>query len=160
EMDALLRQARQRGVAADDALAFIEDYAATRGWRIQQAGVELPAAALRYCGFCSALVPPAAASCPSCGRPLEIACPRCGAQKRGVNAACERCGCRLGDAPLVEALLRDGERLAGEGDFPAAVRCFDKALVYWPDWRPAREARGRVEEAQRRREAELAAVES
>ena len=41
EMDALIRQARQRGVAAEDARAYIQDLAAARKWLVQSDDGEL-----------------------------------------------------------------------------------------------------------------------
>ena len=160
EMDALVQQARDRGVSAEDARAFIEDLAATRRWGIQTDGGDLPSEALKLCGFCSTLAPAASSRCAACGEPLEMDCPRCGAQNPTQNTACASCGCRTGDAPLVQGLLKEGERLTLEGDFVAALRSFDKALLYWPDWRPAVEARHRAEEKRGAREAEVAVIET
>jgi tetratricopeptide (TPR) repeat protein len=160
EVDALIRLARQRGVSVEDARAFIEDLAATRKWFVQKDEGELPSEALEVCGFCSALAPTGARRCASCGEPLEMACPRCGSRNSTSHAACASCGCRTGDAPLVQSLVAEGERRAVEGDFAAALRCFEKALLYWPDWRPALEARQRAGEKRQAREEALGAVEA
>lgn len=159
EIDALVQQARQRGVAADDARAYIEDHAAARKWGIQRDGAALPSESLQLCGFCSVLAPAAAAKCASCGEPLQLDCPRCGVRNPSANAACQSCGSRLGDAPLVKALLKEGERLSLEGDFAGALRCFDKTLLYWPDWKDALEARQRAEAKHREREGAHAGLE-
>jgi tetratricopeptide (TPR) repeat protein len=160
EMDTLIRQARQRGVAAESARAFIEDLAATRKWLIQGNESELPAETLKVCGFCSALASAGAVRCASCGEPLEMACPRCGASNPTSQAACASCGCRTGDAPLVQGLLAEGERLALEGDFPRARQYFERALLYWPGWQKAIDARRRAGERQREREQALEAIEA
>src|SRR3954469_21252963 len=160
EMDLLIQQARQRGVSAEDARAYIENYAANRKWGVQKDSADLPSESLQLCGACGELAPPTAERCPNCGAALKIACPRCGTKSPSSNAACLSCGCRTGDFPLVNALLREGDRLALDGDASAALRCFDKALLYWPDWQPAIEARRRVEAQHKAREAELHALEA
>jgi hypothetical protein len=159
EMDVLVKQARQRGVLAEDARAYIEEYAANRKWGVQRDSADLPSETFKLCGVCGELAPPTAANCPKCGAALEIPCPRCGVKNPSANAACQSCGCRTGDFTLVDALLREGERLALDGDAGGALRCFDKTLLYWPDWKPALEARHRVEGRRKEREAALAAVE-
>ena len=160
ELDALVKQARQRGVSAEDALAYIEDHAASRNWGIHRDGSALPAEAFKLCGFCSELAPATASKCPRCGESLEIECPRCGARNPSSNDACQSCGCRTGDAPLVKALLKEGERLALEGDSSGALRSLDKALLYWPGWKPAAEARQRIEARRLERENALAEIET
>lgn len=158
ELDELVRQGRQQGVSAEDARAYVEEYAATRKWRVQE-GAQLPSAALRQCGPCGTLASPGARNCAKCGRALEVECPRCGAATPTQNAACERCGAHVGDAALVQALLREGERLAGEGAVAQALERFDRALHYWPGWAPAATARERAAARQGAREAALRPVE-
>jgi tetratricopeptide (TPR) repeat protein len=160
EMDALIRQARQRGVSAEDARAYIEDLAATRRWLVHTSDGELPSEALKVCGFCSALASAGADRCTSCGEPLEIACPRCCARNPTSQAACASCGCRTGDAPLVQSLLAEGERLALEGDFSAAQQRFAKALLYWPGWQAAIQAQRHAEEKRQAREEALGTIEA
>jgi len=158
EIDALVKRARQLGVSADDARASIEDYAQSRRWGLQRDDGDLPSAKLKLCGFCSELTPATATRC-SNGHLLEPPCPRCGTPTPSAHAACASCGCHTGDAPLVTALLKEGEHLAVEGDNAGALRCFDKALLYWPDWKPAMEARRQLEERRKQRETELSAIE-
>jgi hypothetical protein len=160
ELDALIRQARQRGVSAEDARAYIEDLASSRKWSTPADGGELPSETLEVCGFCSALASAGAVRCASCGEPLEMECPRCGARNPTSHAVCASCGCRTGDAPLVKSLLVEGERLALEGDFPAARQRFEKALLFWPGWQPAIDAQRRAGEKRQAREEELGAVET
>jgi hypothetical protein len=159
EMDALIGQARQRGVTAEDARAFIQDLAATRKWFVQGDEGELPSQKLKVCGYCSALAPAEASRCASCGEPLEVACPRCGTRTPTSHTACSSCGCRTGDAPLVRELLAEGERLAIEGDFLAAQQRFDKALLYWPGWQAALDAGQRSAEKRQARESALGDIE-
>jgi tetratricopeptide (TPR) repeat protein len=160
EMDTLIRQARQRGVPAEDARAYIEDLAAKRKWLLHGEGGELPSEALKVCGFCSTLASARAVRCTSCGEALDMVCPRCGAGNPTSHAACGSCGCRTGDAPLVQGLLTEGERLALEGDFPAAQQHFEKALLYWPGWQAAIEAQRRAGEKRQAREEALEAIEA
>jgi hypothetical protein len=159
ELDALVQQARQRGVSAEDARAFIEDYAGARKWGVQRDSATLPSEEFKLCGFCSELAPATASKCPRCGESLEVECPRCSARNPSSNEACQSCGCRIGDAPLVRALFKDGERLAVEGDSAGAIRCFDKALLYWPGWKPAAQARQSAEAKRLDRERALAEIE-
>ncbi len=158
ELDDLVRQARQRGVSAEDARAYIEDYAAKRKWGVQS-DAELESVDGQDCGFCGALAPSGARQCPGCGEALEIPCPRCGTENPTHNAACTACGCLVGDAPLVKGLMKEAERLALEGAFVEALRHLDKALHYWPEWQPAIDARRRIEGRRTEREGELAAIE-
>ncbi|HET7232065.1 MAG TPA: zinc ribbon domain-containing protein [Longimicrobium sp.] len=158
ELDALVRQGRQRGVSAEDARGYVEEYAARRRWGVQR-DAQLAAEALRQCGPCGTLASPGARNCAQCGRPLEVECPRCGAPTPTQNAACERCGAHVGDAPLVQALLREGERLAGEGRLAEALERFGRALHYWPGWAPAAAAREAAGVRQQAREAALWPVE-
>ncbi len=154
EMDTLLKQALQRGVPTEEAKAYIEDYAQRRKWNVQP-DADLPSEALQLCGFCSALASPGSTKCPQCGEGLSMDCPRCGAGNPTQNAACQSCGCQIGDAPLVKSLLKEGQRLALEGDFGEALRCVQKALHYWPDWKPAQEAAKKIRRKQDDREAEI-----
>ena len=158
EMDALVKLARQRGVPAEDARAYIEDYAVKRKWGIQP-DVELAAEELKVCGFCSTLAPAGATQCARCGEALEISCPRCGARCPTQNAACESCGCRIGDAPLVHGLLKEGQRRAVEGAFSKALQCFDKALLYWPEWQPAMAEKQKVRSRQESQDTEITIIE-
>lgn len=159
ELDTLVRMGRQRGVSAEDARAYLEEYAAKRRWGMQR-DVKLAAEALRQCGACDTLASAGARNCAKCGRPLEVECPRCGAATPTQNAACERCGAHVGDAALVHALVREGERLAGEGRVAEALERFDRALHYWPGWAPAVAAREQAGARQRAREAALRPVEA
>lgn len=157
ELEELVKQARQRGVPAEDARAYIEEYAANRKWGVDRDAT--PAKELRQCGYCLSFSSPEAATCGQCGEPLEIACPRCDARNLTQNAACTSCGCHIGDAPLVKSLYKEGQRHALEGRLEEALRAFDKALLYWPDWPPAASARAEVRQRQETREADLRALE-
>ncbi|MCB1034859.1 MAG: hypothetical protein KDD47_13600 [Acidobacteria bacterium] len=159
EVEALLHLARQRGVERAVAEAFISDYEAKRKWRVQRMDPGQREPEPQLCGFCRALSPPEAARCKSCGEPLRLDCPRCGMSNPTADAACGRCGARTGDAPLVKELLREGEALALAGKVSEAVICFDQGLLYWPGWAPLVEARRRVVEANKAREAALAELE-
>ncbi len=46
-----------------------------------------------------------------------------------------------------------------EGDSAGAVHCFEKALLYWPGWKPATEARQRAETKRLDREKSLTEIE-
>ncbi len=158
EMDTLVQQARQRGVSAEDARSYLEDYASKRKWVVQQ-DAEMAPEDLRACGFCGVLAPAGVSQCPGCGEALEISCPRCGTENPTQNAACTTCGCRVGDAPLVKGLVKEAERRALSGAFSEALQCLEKALHYWPDWQPAIDARRQIEGRRKEREDELAAIE-
>jgi tetratricopeptide (TPR) repeat protein len=157
ELEELVKQARQRGVPAEDARAYVEGYAAKRKWGVDRDAT--PIKELRQCGYCLAFSPPEAATCGLCGEPLEIACPRCGARNLTQNAACTSCGCHIGDAPLVKGLYKEGQRHALDGRIEEALHAFDKALLYWPDWPPAVSARAEVRQRQETRETDLRALE-
>ncbi|HRC85806.1 MAG TPA: hypothetical protein PK413_09380, partial [Thermoanaerobaculia bacterium] len=160
EVNALLELARRRGVATEDALAYIEDYAATRKWRMQTDSQPLPAEELQLCGYCRALTRPGAERCPGCGELLEQPCPRCGASNPTSAAACLNCGSKVGDGPLVAGLLQEGERLALGGELVAALEHFERGLRYWPEWPPLVQARERAQQRLKAREMELAEVEN
>jgi hypothetical protein len=158
--DELLRQARALGVGAADARAYIEEHARKRKWRLQHAA-KLPSEDLRQCGYCFALQTDGRAQkCHACGEPLSVACPGCGTTMPTTHAACTSCGYRVGDAPIVKSLLREGQQRALAGDFVAALASIDRALLYWPDWEPATTARKDVEKRHTARDAALGAVET
>ncbi len=159
EVDALVQLARKRGVPSDEALAYVEDYAANRKWRVQSDAAPLPAEALQLCGFCSALAAAGAQRCPECGESLALPCPRCGARNPSSAAACQGCGAKVGDAPLVAALLKEAEGFLLDGDLAAAVERCDRALQLWPEWQPAVEARQRARSRREEREAALQEIE-
>jgi len=142
-IEELVKQARRRGVEAEDARAFIEGHAAKRKWRLQRT-VAREADSLRQCGFCFELTAAGASHCAGCGEPLEEPCPRCGQVQPSSVAACPDCGCRLGDAPRVRALLSEGKTLGRRGEWAAALEALDRALGYWPGWKPAEAARRKV----------------
>lgn len=159
EMDTLVRQARERGVPAEDARDYLEEYAEKRKWVIQR-DVTLPAEDLPRCGFCSTLAANASASrCTQCGKPLAMPCPKCGTENPTENAACEHCGCRVGDAPLVHGLLEEGRRQLTGGDPAGALRRFAKALHYWPDWEPVLKAQTEARQRQEEREKSVQEIE-
>ncbi|HEX4955375.1 MAG TPA: zinc ribbon domain-containing protein [Thermoanaerobaculia bacterium] len=159
EVDALLQLARKRGVSSEDALAYVEDYAATRKWRVARDASPLPAETLQLCGFCSALAAAGAQRCPECGKPLVLPCPRCHAANPSSAAACQGCGARVGDAPLVASLLEEAESLLLDGALAAAVDRCDRALQLWPEWQSALAVRERVQARRQEREAALLAIE-
>lgn len=159
ELEVLLKHALKRGVAPVEAREYIEEQAELRGWFIEGEEEEtLPA--LRRCGFCSTVLDATHAKCTGCGEPLELECPRCGARNPTDNAACPSCGCRIGDAPLVQALVSEGERLVLEGDLIGGVSRFERALHYWPGWERAEKAAARARELQAAREREIEVLES
>ncbi|MEA2689725.1 MAG: hypothetical protein QOD51_2332, partial [Candidatus Eremiobacteraeota bacterium] len=158
--DVLLRQARELGVDAAAARDYLDLYARKRKWRLQQAA-RLPSEELRQCGYCFALEKDSRAqNCRRCGEPLVVACPRCDATMPTTHAACTACGYRVGDAPVVKALLRDGKQRAIAGEFLAALALIDRALLYWPGWQEALEARGEVASRRAARDAALGEIEA
>lgn len=160
ELDALVRQAMKRGVSAENARAWIEEMADRQRVGIERAA-ELPAEALRQCGFCGHLVSsPKAKQCSACGEPLEIECPRCGEDNPSQNAACESCGARVGDAPLVLGHLARARHLLDRGDFAQADARLRQALHLWPDWNSATELLAKVEARRSERESQLEAIET
>lgn len=159
EIDGFVEGARKRGVPAAEARDYVEQYARRRKWGLQKAG-RLPAEDLRRCGLCGGLSPAGGDRCVECGEALEIECPRCGQKSPTAHRACGNCGCHFGDARLVRELLHRGGEAASEGRFPDALRAFEKALVYWPDWEPALRAKREAEERRAERERELERIET
>lgn len=161
EQDELVKQARARGVEAEDARAYLEQVAKQRKppWRIQPVA-KLPSEELPQCGFCGTLAKSASTKrCEECGEVLVLTCPRCAAEMPTSRAACGECGCRIGDAPVVKSLLRDGERCAATGDITGALAAIDRALVYWPAWAAAVALRKEVVTRRDAREAQLREVD-
>ena len=157
EVNHFLEEARRRGVGADDALAFIERYAEERGWQVQSAA-EHPAEALQQCGFCTALAPAQATRCSTCGQSLAAECPQCQKTNPTTAAVCFHCGCSVGDAMVVQGLLKEGKRLLVEKRYEEALGHFERGLLYWTGWAPLLQAKREAEagkEAQNRQVAEL-----
>lgn len=160
ELNELVRQARMRGVPAEDARAYIEDFAKKRKWGVQSEE-QLPCVNMKMCGYCSTLASSSAAMhCIKCGEPLSLACPKCGSETPTQDNSCSKCGCNTGDAPVVKALLTEGQHLALQGELVEALNRFDRGLFYWPGWKPLLEERKKAENQQKAREAELQTIES
>jgi tetratricopeptide (TPR) repeat protein len=158
-LDALVRQAIERGVNRDDSRAYIEEYAEKRDWRVQSTE-KLPSHDLKLCGFCSTLArSPNDTHCPRCREPLSLPCPRCGSMTPTHDERCSKCACITGLAPVISNLLRAGKELADRGDLTGALEPLNQALAYWPDWAPAREAKQRVEATLQQRESEIGQIE-
>jgi hypothetical protein len=159
EMDEIVKQARERGVQVDDARFYIEDYARKRRWGIQSQE-KLPSEDFKLCGYCLTLAGSSTATrCANCGEPLSLACPQCGAQTPTQDRSCSKCGCHTGDAPVVKALFKEGQRLALEGDLAAALNCIDRALLYWPTWQELSTEKQKIESQRRERETDLRSIE-
>lgn len=155
KMDVLVNQAREKGVQPEDARDYILEYAERKKWKVQRTE-KLPSSELLLCGFCSTLAKdPKATHCSECGEPLHIECPRCHAQNPTQNMACTKCGFNTGCAPVVKSLFKQGQQLAVEGDFVKSIQCFDRALLYWPDWSDLLDAKRNVEKRHKEREAIL-----
>jgi tetratricopeptide (TPR) repeat protein len=159
-IDNLLKLARGKGVRPELALEYIQEFAQKRRWGLQRQG-DGPAPAPKVCGFCEALARSDKDSrCHECGEELVQPCPRCGQPTPTENQCCSHCGCATGDAPLVKRLLREGRRLAAQGELEQALTCFDQALVYWEHWPEALEEKRRVEVRRRARDAAFAELDA
>lgn len=159
EMDELVKQARERGVQLDDARFYIENHARKRKWGVQPEE-KLPSEDLKLCGYCLTLASSLTATrCINCGEPLSLACPQCGTQTPTQDKSCSKCGCHTGDAPVVNALFKEGKRLALDGDLAAALDRFDRALFYWPTWQELLGEKRKIETQRQEREADLSGME-
>jgi hypothetical protein len=159
EQGALVKQGQSLGVSADRARRFLVEYAKKRKWNLQRAA-KPSADDARWCGYCSTLNKPTDERCAKCGEALVQPCPKCMAPNPTERAACQRCGCCIGDAPVVKALLRQGTANAQQGDFAAALAAFDRALVYWPGWEPAQQARREAVSRRDERETRFREIEA
>ena len=159
EIDRLVCKARRKGVSEDVALEYIEEYAQKRKWAVQRSA-ELPSAELKLCGFCVSIArTPKDTHCHNCGQELVQPCPRCEQPTPTQDECCSACGCSTGDAPLVQRLLREGQEHFAQGELSRALACFDRALIYWENWQPAIEGKGRVDAMQHARESAFEAVD-
>lgn len=146
EIAVLIRQAAARGVRPEDARDFIEDHARGRKWTVQRTGAADPAQAAPFCGYCgTAAASPQEAACGQCGEPLAVDCPRCGKRTPTASPICPQCGCDTGDAPLVRALLAEGQQLSAAGKLAEARHRFERVLAVWPDWAAASAEIARLE---------------
>jgi actin-like ATPase involved in cell morphogenesis len=84
QLDTLVKQARERGVPADDALAYIENHAAKRKWNIEKS---LDVAS------------PSETRCSKCGEALDPEFPECSTKEPSDSTACSVRGPYTGDAP-------------------------------------------------------------
>jgi hypothetical protein len=129
-VEALLREALERGLELEDARQYIEAFALKRKWAIQ-----VPAVSRwkdwQRCA-CGALLGPTEGHCGQCGLELSIACPRCTTATPAANRACAKCGFPVGDATVVRRLRQEAEKALARGEVDQALRYVDEALVYWP----------------------------
>ncbi len=160
DIGVLVDQARQQGARPDLAQEWILEQAEKRKWRVPPGEGEGAVSLTLLCGFCEALNSLQRSRCKECGEALHIACPRCGAQTATQDASCEKCGAHTGDAPVVMALIEDGQRLSNAGQHSEAIRAVRDALLYWPDWPPAIGLLKKIEAAAQVREALIEEVEA
>ena len=92
EMDKLIVSARGLGVEAEEARAWILDYAQRKRYSVQR-GAMPPSASLPQCGFCGALgATELATRCTGCGELFKQPCPRCSTPTPTDQRACAKCG--------------------------------------------------------------------
>jgi hypothetical protein len=126
ELDELLRQAHRHGVSAEDALAYIEDYASARKWHIQFDSGAPSGENFRVCGVCSSRAPATVSRCPSCGELLDIDCQTCGARNSSAQETCQSCGWPLRNAASARRLLQEDNRLA-----PPPAKDLPRGPITW-----------------------------
>ena len=160
-LDKLVRTARERfKVKPDDALAFIEEFAA-KGKIIVAEATGLPAVDLLQCGYCDTLATQADQErCLECHELLVQPCRRCQTPTPTQYSTCQGCGSHIGDAPNVKKLVAEADRLRAAGEYVESIRHFDQALHIWSDHAPAIQGRKQVESLQRQREGELRRIET
>ena len=163
EMAELLKQAGEAGVAPDKARRYIESLAARRKWQFVGKEVqELPADRVLECGYCGRIArTPDDRHCwgEDCGKPLVRKCPKCGHDAPTQDPTCTQCGCQIGNTPVVERLVQDGDRLLLTGDPDGARRKYHDALAIWPGWKDADAGLRRADTAIRSRRDELQALQ-
>jgi hypothetical protein len=131
-MEQLLRTARERGLAVEEARKYIVDFAHGRKWIVTVPQV-IGAAGLPRCGACGILNEAKANACVGCGERLSVVCPRCQTLNSSDNRACSSCGFSVGDSFLVRRLLRDADLALVRGDLRQAETLSREAQLYWPD---------------------------
>lgn len=145
-MEELLRLARERGIAIEEARTYIVAYASRKKWSVQVPQA-VQAARLLRC-VCGVLNPEQAAACGACGEPLKLECPKCRTVNPSENRACTKCGFAVGDAPLVRRLIRDADLALADGHVKQAMQLVQKAKVYWPDSPEVRDRLARLAQKQ------------
>lgn len=160
EIQGIIQQAVESGVAKDLALEFIEDYCSKHNLKVQR-DVEKAIERNRTCGFCRTVATnPDDKRCHSCGKELVLPCPRCGQPTPTEDESCAKCGFHTGDLPFLESLLKEAGLMVAAGDFADALRQIDKVLVHCPDWDRALEARKKATEGLETSSKALASIES
>jgi hypothetical protein len=150
QQDALVRQARELGVEAADARAFIENYAASRKWGLQKAKT-LPSEELQQCGNCLALAKPGASHCGACGFALTIECPRCSNVVPTEHSACTACGFHIGDWDTIKRELDNANKLIADLHIDEAASRLRQLLTRWPGWKAIQSPLDNAEQLVRKR---------
>lgn len=124
---------------------YVEEYAKKKKWIISSdKNIDRPP--LKVCGYCSTIASSSSDTrCRNCGQELVQPCPKCNAPTPTENIACPQCGCHIGDARLVNALLKESRSLEHAGKLDDAANQLRSALSYWDNWTPALEALKRIE---------------
>lgn len=134
-VERLLYKARELGIALDDALQHLRDFARPRNWAVEVPKLsETKAATLLQCGKCGVLNEARAKVCRDCGSPLWIDCPKCQARTASDHAVCVECGFRIGDVWTVRRLVGDADRALKRGAVQHAAECLHEAELLWPEW--------------------------
>jgi tetratricopeptide (TPR) repeat protein len=160
EVASIVKSARERGVDAELAKEYVEDFAGRRNWRMlasqKTSQVELP-----LCGDCLVLARSADdKKCWKCGQSFWIECPHCKKQVPTEYPACTACGFKVGDWPIIRTLFDVGKRHVVSGNLLDAAESFDKCLLYWPGWKPALEAKQQLDAQRKGREQSLQNIEN
>ena len=162
EMEQLLEDA-PGGVSKGIAQAYIEAHAARRGWKIlPPTDGAYRASRLLQCGYCGLVARDLDAThCwgADCGHPLVHACPRCKHSSPTADPTCTRCGFQIGNAPLVDALVKKGKALLHRGEAKAALVPIREALRIWPESTDAEELRLRATKIEREQQSTLSQLE-
>lgn len=133
QIEELLREARQKNLDLDEALAIIQGHASKKGISILLPEAVIGAVKeLQYCGYCNRLNAKDNSHCSSCGQLLRDACPKCGQMVSTADTACGKCGFPTGNRLYVTVLLGDIARAHASYDLDAAMNLLEQAQHCWP----------------------------
>jgi hypothetical protein len=146
--DEVVALAADRGIAAETARQFIEDFAAQAKFTLLGRDGKSGGAPLQ-CGFCYQMAPtPDAEACRKCGKPLWIACPNphCKTRVPTQDACCRKCGYATGNAPLFFAWLEEARKLLAADDLEAARQRVEAVLRGWRGYPEALELQQKIQQ--------------
>jgi hypothetical protein len=132
QIEKLIKEAREKRLDPDEAMAVIEEYAAKRGFpMVIPAKLMDGIRQLRRCGYCGHLNAVEKKHCTNCSQPLLSSCPRCGKEIPSEDNACGSCGFPTGNRAFVMVLVTEAEQAQRRAELSQAEETIQQAMDAW-----------------------------